>query len=258
MCSSDLLPGLLSAEAAAVLDRVNHPELAAVYPPVFQLFCRAMAALWATPLAFRAAFALADLLAALALAGVLARRGSPPTWLALFALSPLSLAMGAGEGHLDALVALGASLSLAAFTARRDGLGFLCLGAAGLVKYPAFLLVPFFLRPGNLRQALACLIPFLCFWPYREAGPECFRSLVLFAGHVAHGGPLTALVWPVCGALAPAVSLGLGGAALLAGWLAVQDRGRGPLFACLTGLGALPTVYPWYFQIGRASCRERV
>jgi hypothetical protein len=43
------------------------------------------------------------------------------------------------------------------------------------------------------------------------------------------------------------VSLGLGGAALFAGWLAVQDRGRGPLFAGLTGVAALPTVYPWYF-----------
>jgi hypothetical protein len=241
------LPGLLSAQAAAVLGRVNHPELAAAYPPLAELFCRAVAAVSPTPRAFRAAFALADCLAALALAGVLARRRLPPAWLALYVLSPLSLVMGAGEGHLDALVALGVSLALAAFVARRDGWGFLCLGAAGLVKYPALLLIPFFLRPGNLRQAAACLAPLASFWPYREAGPAFFQSLTAFAGHVAQGGPLTALLWPAWGPLAPAVSLGLGGAALFAGWLAVQDRGRGPLFAGLTGVAALPTVYPWYF-----------
>lgn len=241
------LPGLLSAPAAAVLGRVNHPELAAAYPPLAELFCRAVAAVSPTSLAFRAAFALADLLAALALAVVLAKRQLPPVWLALYVLSPLSLGMGAGEGHLDALVALGASLAVAAFAARRDGWGFLCLGAAGLVKYPALLLIPFFLRPGNLRQAAACLVPLISFWPYRAAGPAIFQSLAAFAGHVAQGGPLAALLWPVYGALTPAVSLGLGGATLLVGWLAVQDRGRGPLFAGLTGVAALPTVFPWYF-----------
>lgn len=241
------LPGLLSAPAAAVLGRVNHPELSAAYPPLAELFCRAVAAVSPTPLVFRAAVALADLLAALALAVVLARHRLPPAWLALYVLSPLSLVMGAGEGHLDVLVALGVSLALAAFAARRDGWGFLCLGAAGLVKYPALLLIPFFLRPGNLRQAAACLVPLASFWPYRAAGPAFFQSLAAFAGHVAQGGPLTALVWPLCGAFAPAVSLGIGGAALGVGWLAVQDRGRGPLFAGLTGLAALPTVYPWYF-----------
>ncbi len=241
------LPGQLSAPAAAVLGRVNHPELSAAYPPLAELFCRAVAAVSPTPLAFRAAFALADLLAGLALAVVLARHRLPPAWLALYVLSPLSLVMGAGEGHLDALVALGVSLALAAFAARRDGWGFLCLGAAGLVKYPALLLIPFFLRPGNLRQAAACLVALASFWPYRAAGPAIFQSLTTFAGHVAQGGPLTALVWPLCGRLAPAVSLGIGGAALVAGWLAVQDRGRGPLFASLTGFAALPTVYPWYF-----------
>lgn len=241
------LPGLLSVPAATVLGRVNHPELSAAYPPLAELFCRAVAAVSPTPLAFRAAFALADLLAALALAVVLARRRLPPAWLALYVLSPLSLVMGVGEGHLDALVALGVSLALAAFAARRDGWGFMCLGAAGLVKYPVLLLIPFFLRPGNLRQAAACLVPLASFWPYRAAGPALFQSLAAFAGHVAQGGPLTALVWPLCGRLAPAVSLVLGGAALAIGWLAIQDRGRGPLFAGLAGLAALPTVYPWYY-----------
>lgn len=243
------LPRLLSAQAAAVLGRVNHPELTAAYPPLAELFCRAVAAVSPTPLAFRGALALADFMAALALAVVLAKRRLPPAWLALYVLSPLSLIMGAGEGHLDALVALGVSLALAAFATRRDGWGFLCLGAAGLVKYPVLLLIPFFMRPGNLRQAVACLVPLASFWPYLTAGPALFQSLATFAGHVAQGGPLTALLWPICGPLAPAVSLALGGVALAVGWLVVQDRGRGPLFAGLAGFAALPTVYPWYFLL---------
>jgi hypothetical protein len=241
------LPGLLSEAAGSVLARVNQPGLSAAYPPLAELAFRAVAALSPTPLAFRAVFALVDLLSVLVLAGVLARRGLPPAWLALYALCPLSLVMGAGEGHLDALTALGVALAWAAFAARRDGLGFLCLGAAGLVKYPALLLMAFFLRPGNLSRAWWGLVPLAAFWPYREAGGALFASLAAFAGHVAHGGPLTALLWPLCAGAAPAVSLALGGAALAVAWLVVQDRERGPVLACVIGLGALPTVYPWYF-----------
>ena len=243
------MPTLLSGLARAVLSRVNHPELSAAYPPLAELFCRAVATLSPTPVAFKIGFALADLLAGLVLVRLLARRELPAVWLALYLLNPLVLAMGAGEGHLDALVALGVVLALAAFDRQRHGLGFFWLAAAGLVKYPALLLIPVFMNGRNAGKAAWAFLPLLFFLPYIEAGSGLFVSLAAFAGHVSHGGPLTAALQPVLGAAAPTVSLAAGGLALAVGWLAIQDAGRGAVWAILVVLACLPTVYPWYFLV---------
>jgi hypothetical protein len=243
------VPALLSDAARQFLGRVNHPELSAAYPPLAEGFCRLTAAVSPSPLAFQVAALLADLAACLLLARLLAVRRLPPVWLAFFALNPLTLAMGVGEGHLDAVVVLAVVLALVFFNGHRDGWGFFWLGAAGMVKYPALLLIPFFLRPGNGSRAVWSLVPLACFWPYREAGLELFRSLTVFAGHVSHGGPLAALLQPVLGGAAPVVSLAVGGAVLAVGWLAIQDPVRGGLWAMLTAPACLPTVYPWYFLV---------
>lgn len=244
------LPPLLSAPARDALARVNHPELTAAYPPLAELFCRAVAAISPRPIAFRITFALADMLTGLVLARLLARRGLPAVWLALFLLNPLTLAMGAGEGHLDALVALAVTLALAAFEDnRRQGWGFFWLGAAGLVKYPALLLIPFFFSGKNVGKAAWALVPLVCFLPYMDAGFGLFASLIAFAGQLSHGGPLVAALQPVLAAKAPAVALVAGGLALAAGWLAIQDQARGALLAIVVVLACLPTVYPWYFLV---------
>lgn len=230
-----------------LLARVNHPELAAAYPPLAELYCRLVAAISPTPLAFRYAAALADLLACAVLALFLAQKKRPMALLALMVLNPLSLAMGAGEGHLDAAMLPLCVLALAAFDARRDGWGFLCLGAAGLIKYPALVLLPFFVRAGNVRRLPLALVPAASFLFFIGDGGSFFGSLGAFAGYTAHGGPVAALMRPVFGLAAPAVSLTLGGIFLLGLWLAVQDRRRGPVWALLAALACLPTVYPWYF-----------
>lgn len=241
------MPDLLSAPAKAALSRVNHPELGAAYPPVAELFCRAVASISPTPLAFKAAFALADLLAGLLLARLLARRNLPAVWLALYLCNPLTLAMGAGEGHLDALVALAVVLALDACERRRDGAGFFWLGVAGMVKYPALLLVPFFMNGNNAGKAVWAVLPLVVFLPYLDAGTGLFASLVAFAGHISLGGPMVAGLQPFFGAKAPLLALTLGALALAGGWLAFQDLARGGLWALLVVLACLPTVYPWYF-----------
>ncbi|KHK04110.1 glycosyltransferase [Desulfovibrio sp. TomC] len=240
---------LLSPTGRELLSRVNHPELSAAYPPLAELVCRLTAFVSPTPAAFKTVALLADLVACLLLVRILAARCLPPVWLAFFALNPLTLAMGVGEGHLDALVALAVVLALGAFDRRRDGWGFFWLGVAGMVKYPALLLIPFFWRRGNVARTVWCLLPLACFWPYREAGGDVFRSLTVFAGYVSHGGPLTAVFQPLLGGLAPAVSLAIGATILAVGWLAVQDRLRGGLWAMVTVLACLPTVYPWYWLV---------
>jgi hypothetical protein len=238
---------LVPEAARRALAGVNHKELAAAYPPLAQLYCRLVAAVSSTPLAFQAAAAGADLAACAVLAGVLARRRLPPGLLWLYAANPLVLAMAAGEGHLDAVMVLAVVLALYAFAAMRPGLGFFLLGAAAMVKYPAMVLIPFFVSGPTARKTPLALLPLVGFGLYAGAGRDLFASLAAFAGYVSHGGPLVALLQPMLGQAASAVALGMGSILLLVVWLAVQDPWRGGAAGLLLALGCLPTVYPWYF-----------
>lgn len=241
------VPVLLPEAARRVLGGVNHKELSAAYPPLAQLYCRLTTAVSPTPLAFKTAAALADMAVCLVMAGLLARLGRPPGLLLLYAANPLVLAMAAGEGHLDAVLVLGLVLAMAAFAGRRDGLGFLCLGAAAMVKYPALAAIPFFLTGQNVRKAPLALLPLALFGLYADAGGRLFSSLAAFAGHVSHGGPLVALLLPVLPHDAPLVSLAIGCVLLAVVWLAVQDPWRGALAGLGVALACLPVLYPWYF-----------
>ncbi|WP_300156159.1 glycosyltransferase [Solidesulfovibrio sp.] len=238
---------LLPKAARQALAGVNHKDLAAAYPPLAELYCRLTAAVSPTPLAFKAAAALADLCGCAVLALVLARSGRPAALLLLAAANPLSLAMGAGEGHLDAVMIPLVALALAAFDSHRAGFGFAGLGAAGLVKYPALLLAPFFLNRGNAAKAGWTLAPFAAFALFAGAGTDLFASLAVFARYSAQGGPLVALLRPVFGQGAPLAAMAVGAGVLGLLWLTVQDARRGPPAALAVTLACLPTVYPWYF-----------
>ena len=240
---------LLRLEGAArtALDGVNHKELAAAYPPLAELYCRAVAAVSPTPLAFKASAALADMAACCAVAGALSGLGLSPGLLVLYAWNPLALSMTAGEGHIDAALVLCLALGVLAFVRRRPGAAFFLIGAAGMVKYPALALLPFFLEGGNKRFALWGLAPLALFGLYADAGGALFASLTAFAGHVSHGGPLYAVLWPFLRGYTPCAVLAAGGLALAAIWLTMQQPWRGGLAAVAVMLFTLPTVYPWYF-----------
>ncbi|WP_233489563.1 glycosyltransferase [Solidesulfovibrio fructosivorans] len=238
---------LLPEALRPVLARVNHPELSAAYPPLAELYCRLVAAISPTRVAFQTAAALADWGVCLAVAVWVWRTGRPAALLLLCVANPLSLAMAAGEGHCDAVAALGVALAMGAFASRRDRAGFFLLGAAAMVKYPAALLIPFFLHRSNARQAWAALLPLAFFMVYASAGGHYFTSLAAFAGYIAHGGPVAAGLRPLLGGLAPWASLFLGAATLAVLWLSLQDDRRGPIAGLTVGLACLPTLYPWYF-----------
>ncbi len=84
-------------------DRVNHPDVRTIYPPVAQLFFRALDLLGAGPRGVRAMAAGLDLAAALVLAGVLRRSGRSPSLALVHAACPLAILETSGGGHVDAL-----------------------------------------------------------------------------------------------------------------------------------------------------------
>ncbi|MEO0646576.1 MAG: glycosyltransferase [Cyanobacteria bacterium J06650_10] len=75
---------------------INHPDLAAIYPPITQLGFRLLAAVSPTVLMFKSAFVAADLL----ICGLLARRFGYRNAL-LYAWNPLVIYSIAGGGHYD-------------------------------------------------------------------------------------------------------------------------------------------------------------
>jgi len=76
--------------------QINHPDLAAIYPPITQLGFRTLAAIAPSVLLFKSAFVAADL----AICGLLSRRfGCRET--VLYAWNPLVLYSFAGGGHYD-------------------------------------------------------------------------------------------------------------------------------------------------------------
>lgn len=83
----------------ATWSRINHPNHAAIYPPLAQLTFTALAAVDPSVRAVRVTVLTADLLTVLVLAAWLRRRGDDPRRVAIYALAPLVLWSFAHEAH---------------------------------------------------------------------------------------------------------------------------------------------------------------
>jgi alpha-1,6-mannosyltransferase len=138
----------LAAEGALVLDRINHPKIKTIYPPVAQ----AVFALsyWIEPWSMRAwrlmcfAGECASVLLLLLLLGAV---GRSPLWVSLYWLNPLVVKELMNAGHMEAIVLpflLGA-IALVAF--KRPVAASACLGLAIGAKLWPVMLVPLVLRP---------------------------------------------------------------------------------------------------------------
>lgn len=141
-----------SAAHRKIVDRINHPHLATIYPPVAQA-CLGVVG-WLTPedaslqthvLALKAWVSLFDLGIVIALAVLLRSLGRPPGLALIYAWSPLVLKEFPATGHLDAFAVF--FLVLAFLGARRGGLlvPALSLGAAISCKLFAIVVVPLWL-----------------------------------------------------------------------------------------------------------------
>ncbi|MCE9593107.1 MAG: hypothetical protein K8S98_02840 [Planctomycetes bacterium] len=148
------------ARHADLYPKVNHPDVAAVYPPLYEAALATIArgsrllpaSAFANPIergvfGFRLALTAADLAVAAALVVLCRRRGRPGAAALAWAWSPLVALEFAGASHMDALpIALWVG-GLAVLARNQKSLAGLALvGAAGAVKYLAFISTAFFAR----------------------------------------------------------------------------------------------------------------
>jgi hypothetical protein len=145
-------PALAFLDGDGLSQRVNHPHLAAIYPPFAQMTFALGALMGAdgSARAFKASLVGWEFLAMGAMALWLKRRRRGPKGLLLYALNPLVVVEVAGNGHYDFLVAGAMALFFWALLTGRGARAGICLGLAIATKFLPVVLAPFLLFQGSL------------------------------------------------------------------------------------------------------------
>jgi alpha-1,6-mannosyltransferase len=228
---------------------MNHKDYTAVYPPLWQLVGRGVAAVSDRVVAFKAFLAGCELLALWPLAAILRRRRLPPERLLVLAWSPLALVEIAGSGHNEALGLLLLALSWAALESGRPLVSALAAALGAQVKLlPALLALSWARRyrwwHGPLAAA-AAVLPFLAFVDARQE--DLTRSLLSLSRFWRFNETLFA---PLAAGFGheTAVRIGVGLACALAVALAWKraDAASSGLAVAVAVLLLAPNVLPWY------------
>lgn len=198
--------------ALVYMERINHPHLPTLYPPLAQAVFRAVYHLAPDSIpAMRLAFGLFDLMTVGFLILLLKRLGMNPAWSLIWFWSPLVLKETYNSTHLDVIGIACLTGSLYFLSSRRfaAACGSLALGVLGKL-YP-LILFPFYLKEawrhlrargnGPAGRVIGCLAVFfgvlaLGYLPFVEPGTNPFGSLKTFSTFWQSNDSLFALlVW---------------------------------------------------------------
>ncbi len=149
-------PALAHLRDTTIYPRINHPELATIYPPLSLAGFAIPAAIWPTVVGMKAWVVLWDLGVVAALGYWLRSLGRSPLWAAAYAWNPLLLVEYAGNGHNDPCAILGLVLALA-WAERRPLASAAALSVGVLTKLAPILALPFLLRRWPWRARLLAL-----------------------------------------------------------------------------------------------------
>jgi len=225
--------------------RVNHKEYTAIYPPLWQLAGRGVAAASATVTAMKGFLVVCEVATWLLLARLLDRRGLPRERLLFAAWSPLALVEIAGSGHNEPL---GMALMLAgllALDAARPARAALLVTAAFMAKLvPGLLAMAWARRFRAVHGVVGALLAALLAAPYASAGRGLLRSLGGYGEHWRFNETLFAgLEALLPSPVAPGVALAVLAAALAARGV---EPARASLALACAWLLLMPSVLPWY------------
>lgn len=263
--------GGLAIASGDVLDRVNHPELRTVYPPVAQgaFALSHFLGPWSLQ-AWRALCLLGDIATVALLLLLLREVGRSPLWIALYWWNPLAIKELINSAHLEALlmpVVLGAILLA---VSRRYLLSTFALVVAAGIKIWPVLLLPLVWRPLVARPRILLLaVAMTAALALALAGPILWAGLNQSSGLVAYAQTwktnsalfpqfemLTGILFASTSAIEPSlIARGLVGLLLLglSLWLAWHPFKTADQLVqkSLILIGALvlliPAQFPWYF-----------
>jgi Glycosyltransferase family 87 len=242
---------------------INHPQYRTLYPPVAQVWFRAVHAV--SPAGSRhkpwqLAAALLAVLTALAIVAVLRRSGRDPRWAVLWAWCPTVAIEAGNAAHVDVLGVLLLVAGLGLVARRRAAVGGGLLGAAVAVKFLPALVFPAVLRRRGLVVLGAAAATFaVSYLPHVLAvGPDVLGFLPGYLDEEGYDGterfPVLRLVLPAgvvpAGVVAAVAALILAAAAGLVGWRTDPDHPADGAVV-VVGIALLLTgpSYPWYALI---------
>jgi hypothetical protein len=243
--------GFRDAAADTALARVNHPQLATIYPPFAEVTWTALAAAGLGERGFRAFFALCDLVTVAALARILLRRGRSPWPAALFAFHPLAILESAGSGHSEALACALLAIAWERSEAGKRGFSALAWIAAAGVKPLALVAMPFLApRWGGPRTIFAVALTAtqyaLLSWASGRGGEA--SGLYAYVATWQHNDLLfeSALGLGLAPGLARVVYLAVGVAIALVLLARKAPPIEGYAWVTAWALLASPVLHPWY------------
>lgn len=188
-----LADGVPPALLDAAWLRINHPEIATIYPPLSQLvFVLAGGHL----ILLKIFLVAAELGACVA---VLRARGREAALIVL--LCPLAVFELAREGHADSLAMFGLALGAASFVAKRPGHGYLGFALAALAKLNGFIAMIAAARSTRRGLAWAFAAAVLIALPYFIAGAAENAALFNYGGRWRSGDGAFSLFLAASGAL---------------------------------------------------------
>ena len=262
----------LAEDAGHVRDRINHPKLRTIYPPVTQAaFALAhLAEPWSL-LAWRIICVAGEVATMALILALLREVGRSSSWLAIYWWNPLVIKETINSAHMEAILMplVLASLLLAARRRHMAAMGMLGL-ACGAKVWP-IILAPLLLRPlvdaprrlllaGTFFAGLLLLFA----WPPLQAGLDQTSGIVAYATQWQTNSALTPALTKLVGVLGGMVSLsperapGLarlmltGTICIIALWIAFRPiEGAHDLLTRSTLLAATmlllsPAQFPWY------------
>ena len=172
-------PELAPLRDDAVYPLINRSDYApTIYPPVAQAIFAAIAAIWPSPTAIKAAMLGFEGVAVLVMLRLLRLAGLPRERVLLYAWQPLWPWEYAGNGHVDAAAMAFIGIAVLAVARRRDGWAGVALSAAVMVKLLPVVLVPALWRGRGWRMpvmGLACLA--VGYAAYASVGLKMFGFL---------------------------------------------------------------------------------
>jgi hypothetical protein len=182
-------------------ERINHPELRTIYPPLSQGLFLGLAALGAGPVGFKLAFGLIDFGVVLLLGLLLRRSGRPRDRLVWYAWNPLAVIEAAGSGHPEPLGAALLVVGVVLLAGGRAAGSAAALGAAIHAKLLPLVLLPGWVRRTRVRGAVVLVLVLVVLWlPYALTGPAVGSGLFDYAERwernaFVFAGLREALVW---------------------------------------------------------------
>ena len=252
-------PAAQALVPSAISERVNHPEMTAIYPPFSLLVEAGVQALLPGLHGFTILACAASLLAiGLALALVV-RQGLPPGLILAVAWNPVLPVFASGEAHNDIVMAVLLLIALLLATYGRFAAAVVTASMSVLVKpFAGIAMSAILVSTGWRRWWLAPLTVALLYLPFASAGTGLVASLLTFGGSMHFHGALDpwvrlAVVELVSPPLVEPIVRIVLFAALMFGssWLWLR-RGGAPLPTLVVRLLGvlllcLPTLHPWYF-----------